>query len=198
MPDAYRSLEANRLEIVLIAVGILVLVLVLGILILLGVGVRPPATAQDAEYGQRWTAWGASYNEQQARRAIESYNDCNDTFINSVRRQSQSLAEEFKQELSTLRFSFTSHEASPADQERHDCGMFDRLRRFSLQRTLAESENSSDQDTACNSCCEFLDSPLSATGREDDPSGPRMRISRTAENAMSCDLEAQHWDGPVL
>ncbi|KPM36748.1 hypothetical protein AK830_g9822 [Neonectria ditissima] len=198
MSDAYRSLEANRLEIVLIAAGILVLVSVLGILILLSVGARPPAIALDAEYGQRWTPWGALYNEQQSRRAIEPYHDCNDTFLDTVRRQSHSLAKEFKQELSTLTFSFASSGASPADQQQHNCGIFDKLRRFSLGRILVPSENSSDHDTACDSCSEFLDSPLSATGREDDPSGPRMRLSRTGENATSCDLEAQDRDGPLL
>ncbi|KAH8738029.1 hypothetical protein BGZ61DRAFT_471400 [Ilyonectria robusta] len=187
MPDGHRSLEANRLEIVLIAAGILVLVSVLGILILLGVGLRPPAAAQDTENGQRWTAWGGAYNEPQDRGPIEPYHDCDNTFISSVRRGSRSLAEEFKQELRNLHFSFTS-----PGQQQNDSSISDQLQRFSMDSTLVPSGDSSDQDTACGSCCELIDSPLSATGREDELGGPRMRISRTAENATSSDLEAQH------
>ncbi|KAF7544709.1 hypothetical protein G7Z17_g9739 [Cylindrodendrum hubeiense] len=187
MSDGHRTLESNRLEIVLIAAGILILVSVMGILILLGVGLRPPPTAQDAENGQRWTAWGGAYNEQQDYRTTELYHDRDNTFIGSVRRGSRSLAEEFKQELSNLQFSFAS-----SQQQQNDTSIFDKLRRFSLDNALVQPGDCSDQDTACGSCSELIDSPLSATGREDDLSGPRMRTSRTAENATGSDLEVHH------
>ncbi|KAH7170263.1 hypothetical protein EDB81DRAFT_158017 [Dactylonectria macrodidyma] len=162
MPDGQQSLEANRLEIILIAAGILILVSVMGILILLGVGLRPPATTQDSENGQRWTAWGGRCNEMSDRRTTEAYRDRDESFIGTVRRRSQSLAEEFRQELSNLQFSFVN-----SGKQQEDRNFLDGLQGFSIDNMIISSNDCSDQGTACGSCSELIDSPLSATGRDD-------------------------------
>ncbi|KAM5351294.1 hypothetical protein ACJ41O_004017 [Fusarium nematophilum] len=192
-----RSLESNRLEIVLIAAGVLLLVSPLGILILMGVGFRPPARGGDAENGPRSTAPGVMFCADHASASNEPFRDRNDSFINSVRRRSQSLAEEFKLELSNLKRNFPRLTTSSADQPEAQ-SLIDRVRRFSVANMLTFSPESSELITDCESCYEYLDSPLSATGRDEDAAGARRRASRTVEEAADCDLEAQHPDTPLL
>ncbi|KAF4979480.1 hypothetical protein FZEAL_4339 [Fusarium zealandicum] len=194
MAHVHRSLESNRSEILLVAAGVFVLVSVLGIFIFIGAGQRAPRRTRDAENGQRSTAWGLNYRAEHSRVPDESYHDCDNSFINSVHRRSQCLAEEFKLELSNLRRNFSTLIASSAD--RYNPGIITTVRRFSIENMLTFSPSSSEPATDCESCNEYLDSPLSATGRE-EATGPRRRTSRVMGNVAACDLEAQHRDEPL-
>jgi hypothetical protein len=195
----YQSIDATRLEIVLIAAGVLVLVSVMGIFILFGVGLRPPDAYRYTVNGQRRTPWGAIYNAQSERRLTEPYHDTDETFFTAIRRQSQSLANEIKFELGSLTHNFTTGIGSwPTSQQQEESTILDTLRGFSIDGMRPASRHSSDADS-CDTCSEFLNSPVLATGREDEPHGARIRlISHDAKCTTSCHPEPQQYDDSRL
>ncbi|KAH6897225.1 hypothetical protein B0T10DRAFT_180273 [Thelonectria olida] len=187
----YRSIDAIRLEIVLIAAGVLLLVSIMGILILFGVGLRPPDAYRYTVNGQRRTPWGAIYNAPNERRPTVPYRDTDDTLFTSIRRRSQSLATEIRNELGSLTHNFTTGMGSwPTSQQQEESTILDTLRSFNIDRVLSVSRHSSDADS-CDTCSEFLNSPVSATGREDEPHGARIRLlSLDTKCTTSCHPEA--------
>ncbi|CAM1505448.1 Fc.00g110850.m01.CDS01 [Cosmosporella sp. VM-42] len=192
-----RSLESNRLEIVLIAAGVLVLVSILGILILLGIGLEPPPPHQDAKNCQRSTAWGGTWIEQETQ-LVDPYHDEEETFIDYVRRKSKSMADEFKHELNSLTRGFTVSSGSPAVRLPKDLGIAGKLRKFSLDNALFSPRRQSDPEMGCEGGCEVLESPVSVTGREDELKGHLRKSSRPARNPPDCNLEGQHVDDSIV
>ncbi|KAM0738592.1 hypothetical protein ACQRIT_006329 [Beauveria bassiana] len=83
-----RSLEQSRLEIMILAIGVLVLVSLLGLFVFINLRFRPRGErkAQQIDYG---------YDQKPV------YNH-GDTFIDSVRRRSASLADNAKREFAIL------------------------------------------------------------------------------------------------
>ncbi|KAJ4268736.1 hypothetical protein NW762_002804 [Fusarium torreyae] len=193
MADAYRSVESSGLEIILIAAVVFVLVLILAIFILMGAGLRTSGRARDAEDGQRGTAWSALHQTGQEN---EVYHDHENSFIKSVRRRSQSFAEELRLELHNLRRNL-SLLTIPSGGRLEDTSIRG-ARRFSIDQLLNFSSASSELDRDCESCYEYLESPLSATGREEDSAGAQRRPTRAAGNGMDPDLEAQQWNSSLL
>ncbi|KAM0218877.1 hypothetical protein ACHAQI_001197 [Fusarium lateritium] len=191
MTEATRSVDSARLEIILIAIVVFILVLCLGIS-LLGASLRTPRGTRDTENGQRETHWGELY---QADQGDGAYHDDEASFIKSVRRRSQSLADELRLELNNLKRNLSSL-ATPS-RIRLESINSGESRRFSTDQLLSFSSPSSELVTDCESCFEYLDSPLSATGREEDASGTQRRPTRPAGNAAGCG-EAQQWDSPLL
>ncbi|KAF4466193.1 hypothetical protein FALBO_6948 [Fusarium albosuccineum] len=196
MTDVFRTPDSDRLAIVLTAAAVLLLIAVVGILILMGLALRAPIRVHEAENGER-PARIAVQGVEHGTPSNETYHDHENSFINSVRRRSQSLAEEFKLELSSLKRKLSVITTRLADED-NNRSFFNTIRRFSIDNLLAFSPNSSEPATDYQSCCEYLDSPLSATGRAEDASDARMRPSRTADNTINRDLEGQHLDEPLL
>ncbi|RSM03066.1 hypothetical protein CDV31_010663 [Fusarium ambrosium] len=188
MSDASRYPESGQIEIFLVAVGVLVLVLAFGILVLVCAGLGSPSRGYDPENGRRLAA-SRAHRPRQDIASSRPYRDYENSFIDSFRRQSQSLTEDFKLEMHNLRQSMATL-MTPSGSQNGNSSVVDRMRRFSLDNLLTFSTNSSDLITDCESCCEFLDSPLAATGRE-DAAGARRRSSRLAGNTVTPDLEAQ-------
>ncbi|KAF7547158.1 hypothetical protein G7046_g9090 [Stylonectria norvegica] len=199
MPEFHRSIETSRLEIVIIAAGVGVLVCVLGIIILTGIGLKSPTSKNDTENCQRTTAWGGSWEEKSTRQPAEAYHDKDETFISSVRRRSQSLADELRQELNYLTRSLTASSISTAERRTSDQGLAHKRRTSSLEYAVLSPRKASEPDLICEMGGEsLLDSPISATGREDDPKTSRKRrSSRTAKAVTSYDLEAQNNNEPL-
>ncbi|KAM0562113.1 hypothetical protein ACHAPJ_002557 [Fusarium lateritium] len=193
MADAYRSIESSGLGIILIAAVVFVLVLLLAIFILMGAGFRTPGRVRDAEDGQLRTAWSALHQTDQENGV---YHDHENSFIKSVRRRSQSFAEELRLELHNLRRNL-SLLTIPSRDRLEDTNIRG-ARRFSIDQLLNFSSTSSELDRDCESCYEYLESPLSATGREEDPTGAQRRPTRAAGNGMHPDLEAQQWNSSLL
>jgi hypothetical protein len=193
MADGIRSLESTRMEIVLIAFVVFVLVLLLAIFILLGASFRTPRGAQDTENGQRQTPWTASYPTDQSDGA---YRDNEASFINSVRRRSHSLAEELRLELVNLRRNLSLLTIpSRSRMENADTGGTQRL---SIDQLLSSfPSNSSELVTDYESCYDYLESPVSATGREEDATGTQRRLVQSTGNTMRYD-GVQQWDDPPL
>ncbi|KIL88972.1 hypothetical protein FAVG1_07365 [Fusarium avenaceum] len=191
MTDTTRSVESATLEIILIAIVVLVLVLCLG-LFLLGASLRTPRGTRDTENGQRETHWGEWH---QADQGDGAYHDDEASFIKSVRRRSQSLADELRLELNSLKRNLSL--LTIPSRVRLESTNTGEARRFSIDRLLSFSPPSSELVTDCESCFEYLDSPLSATGREEDATGTQRRPTRPAGNAVRYG-EAQQWDSPLL
>ncbi|KAI5465515.1 hypothetical protein BGZ63DRAFT_420078 [Mariannaea sp. PMI_226] len=173
----YRSLETSRLEIAIIAAGIFILVSVMGIFILLAVGLRFPAGCRIVENGQRRTPWGAMYTQHQ-RRITAPYRDYHDdAFVSSFRRRSWSLAEEIKNELGNLTYNFTTGMGSwSVGQQQEEASIFDTLRKFGIDKMLPAAQRHRSNQNTCGSCSEFLDSPTSVTGREEEQHGAQIRL----------------------
>jgi hypothetical protein len=191
MTDATRSVDSARLEIILIAIVVFVLVLCLGIF-LLGASLRTPRRTRGTEDGQRETHWGELH---QADQGDGAYHDDEASFIKSVRRRSQSLADELRLELNNLKRNLSLLTIpSRVQLESTNTG---EARRFSIDQLLSFSPPSSELVTDCESCFEYLDSPLSATGREEDATGTQRRPTRSAGNVATYG-EAQQWDSPLL
>lgn len=188
MSDASRYPESGQIEIFLVAVGVLVLVLAFGILVLVCAGLGSSSRGCNPENGRRLVA-SRAHRQGQDIAPDRPYRNHDNSIINSIRRQSQPLAEEFKLEMHSLRQSIVKLMSPSASQDGNP-SVVDRMRRFSLDNLLTFSTNSSDLVTDCESCCELLDSPLAATGRE-DAAGARRRSSRLAGNTVTPDLEAQ-------
>ncbi|KAM0665461.1 hypothetical protein MY8738_006151 [Beauveria namnaoensis] len=87
-----RSLEQSRLEIMILAIGVLVLVSLLGLFVFINLRFRPRGErkAQQIDYG---------YDQKPV--FSDKYNH-GDTFIDSVRRRSASLADNAKREFAIL------------------------------------------------------------------------------------------------
>ncbi|KAF5003537.1 hypothetical protein FDECE_9924 [Fusarium decemcellulare] len=105
MADVSRTPDSVRLELRLTAAAILLLIAVLGILILMGIVLRAPIRIHEAENGER-PARIAVQGVEHGTPSNGTYHDHENSFINSVRRRSQSLTEEFKLELCSLKRSF--------------------------------------------------------------------------------------------
>ncbi|SPJ73588.1 uncharacterized protein FTOL_03318 [Fusarium torulosum] len=191
MTDATRSVDSARLEIILIAIVVFVLVLCLGTF-LLGASLRTPRGTRDTENGQRETHWGVLH---QANQGDGTYHDDEVSFIKSVRRRSQSLADELRLELNSLKRNLSL--LTIPSKTRLESINSGEARRFSIDQLLSFSSPSSELATDCESCFEYLDSPLSATGREEDATGTQRRPTRPAGNAATYG-EAQQWDSPLL
>jgi hypothetical protein len=192
MADENRSLDSARLEIILIAFVVFVLVLLLAIFILLGASFRTSRGAQDTENGQRQTPWTASHPTDQGDGA---YHDNEASFIKSVRRRSHSLAEELRLELINLRRNL-SMLAIPS-RSRIENTDTDGTRRLSIDQLLSSfPSTSSELVTDYESRYDYLDSPLSVTGREEDATGTQRRLIRSTGNTTRYD-GAQQWDSPL-
>lgn len=192
MPDDNRSLDSTRLEIILIAIVAFVLVLILAIAILLGASLRTPRGAQDTENAQRQTPWTASHPTDQGDGA---YHDNEASFIKSVRRRSRSVAEELRLELNSLRrnLAFLTIPSRSRRETTHRGG----TGRLSIDQLLGSfPSTSSELVTDYESCYDYLDSPLSATGREEDANGTQRRPIQPTGNTTRYD-EAQQWDSPL-
>ena len=88
------SLDAQALEILILAFAFLSLICFFAIVILTGANFRRLSGAERAE---RVTAWGAAWHPENEDEDIDPYSD--EAFIDSVRRQSASWANEVKGEL---------------------------------------------------------------------------------------------------
>ncbi|KAK5989978.1 hypothetical protein PT974_08241 [Cladobotryum mycophilum] len=164
MPGLQRSLDDIRLEIVLIAARVLVLVSLLGILILMNVGFKTPSRKQDSESYEAATGWRELYDDTQPDAQPITYHD-DETFIESVRRRSLDLAEDFKRELST----FTRKVSAPV------------WTGHSLNPPSAGSPE-----------YHLLDSSAPpATGRDFELGGAKRRSIRAAETLLDRELEEQ-------
>ncbi|EGX97010.1 hypothetical protein CCM_01669 [Cordyceps militaris CM01] len=88
-----RSLEQSRLEIMILAIGVLVLVSLLGLIVFINLRFRPRGERkrQQNDYG---------YNQKPGP-SSEKYK-YHDTFLQSVRRRSISLADNAKREFASL------------------------------------------------------------------------------------------------
>ncbi|KAI3577245.1 hypothetical protein IWW34DRAFT_626859 [Fusarium oxysporum f. sp. albedinis] len=181
-----------RLEIILIAIVVFVLVLFLAVFIVIGAGYRTPRGTRDAKNGQRETHWNMLH---QADQGDGTYHDHEASFIKSVRRRSQSLAEELRLELINLKRNLSL--LTTPSRSRLENTNTSGARRFSIDQLLRFSTNSSELVTDCESCFEYLDSPLSATGRDEDAMGTQRRQIRPTMNAATYE-EAQQWDSPLL
>ncbi|EKJ78087.1 hypothetical protein NXS19_011649 [Fusarium pseudograminearum] len=192
MPDDIRSLELARMEIIFVAFVVFVLVLLLAIFILLGASFRTPREAQDTENGQRQTPWTASYPTDQGDGA---YYDNETSFIKSVRRRSHSLAEELRLELVNLRRNLSL--LTIPSRSRTGYADTDDTRRLSIDQLLSSfPSTSSELVTDYESCYDYLESPVSATGREEDATGTQRRLVQSTGNTMRYD-GVQQWDDPL-
>ncbi|KAI7760424.1 hypothetical protein LZL87_008514 [Fusarium oxysporum] len=192
MPDTKQSVDSARLEIILIAIVVFVLILLLAVFIVIGAGYRTPRGTRDAKNGQRETHWNTLH---QADQGDGTYHDHEASFIKSVRRRSQSLAEELRLELINLKHNLSL--LTIPSRSRLENTNTSGVRRFSIDQLLSFSTNSSELVTDCESCYEYLDSPLSATGRDEDDMGTQRRQIRPTMNAATYE-EAQQWDSPLL
>lgn len=182
-----RSLETSRMEIMFIAAGVLMLVSLMGIFILLGVGLRPPSAYRYTIRSQRRTPWGAFYSSSSShdhdqRRFTAPYRDVDSTtatttnFFGGIRSHSQTLATEIRNELNSLTQNLAAGMASwSASQRSEDSHMLEALRKFSLEKPGRAQRHCSDVDS-CDTCSDFLNSPVSVSGREDEPDGARVRL----------------------
>ncbi|KAF4457452.1 hypothetical protein F53441_502 [Fusarium austroafricanum] len=191
MPDVKRSIDSARLEIILIAVVVFVLVLLLAVFVMIGAGFRTSRGARDAKNGQREMHWNELHH---VARGDGTYNGHEASFIKSVRRRSQSLAEELRLELINLKRNLSLLAIPLSRAENTNTGG---ARRFSIDQLLRFSSPTSELVTDCESCYEYLDSPLSATGREEDATGTQRRPSRPTGSTATRG-EAQQWDSPLL
>ncbi|KAF4343058.1 hypothetical protein FBEOM_3038 [Fusarium beomiforme] len=192
MLDAKRSVDSTRLEIILIAIVVFVLVLLLAVFIVIGTSFRTPRGNRDAKDGQRETHWNTLHPVGQGD---GTYHDHEASFIKSVRRRSQSLAEELRLELINLKRNLSL--LTIPSRGRLENTNTNGTRRFSIDQLLSFSTSSSEPVTDCESCYEYLDSPLSATGREEDAMGTQRRPVRPTVNAARYE-EAQQCDSPLL
>ncbi|KAF5669620.1 hypothetical protein FHETE_4860 [Fusarium heterosporum] len=175
MTGAARPMGLGRLEIVFIAIVVLVLVLLLGIFLLVRDGLRNSSEPRDTEFGQRETHWNILHQTGQGTRTCR--ND-EASFIKSVRRRSRSMADELRLELNNLRRNLTLLTIpSRSLVEGTNTGGAQRL---SIDQLSSFSSPNSESSTDCESCFEYLDSPLSATGREEDAAGTQRKRARMA------------------
>lgn len=192
MTDSTRSLDSARLEIILIAIVVFVLVVLLAVFILLGVSFRIPRGARDAENVQRQTPWTSHSPTDQNDGA---YCDNEASFIKSVRRRSHSLAEELRLELVNLRRNLSLLKIP--SRSRLGNTDTDGTRRLSIDQLLSSfPSTSSELVKDYESCYDYLDSPLSATGREEDDTGTQRRLIRPTGNTTRYD-QIQQWDTPL-
>lgn len=192
MTDSTRSLDSARLEIILIAIVVFVLVVLLAVFILLGVSFRIPQGARDTEIAQRQTPWTVPNPTDQSDRA---YRDNEASFIKSVRRRSHSLAEELRLELVNLRRNLSLLRIP--SRNRPGNTDTDGTRRLSIDQLLSSfPSTSSELVKDYESCYDYLDSPLSATGRGEDDAGTQRRLIRPTGNATRYD-QVQQWDTPL-
>ncbi|KAF5233435.1 hypothetical protein FANTH_12551 [Fusarium anthophilum] len=185
MPDAKRSVDSDRLEIILIAIVVFVLVLLLAVFIVIGASYRTPRGTRDAKNGQGETHWNTLHQPDQGD---GTYHDHEASFIKSVRRRSQSLAEELRLELINLKRNLSL--LTIPSRSRLENTNTSGARRISIDQLLSFPTNSSELVTDCESCYEYLDSPLSATGRDEDAMGTQRRQIRPTVNAATYE-EAQ-------
>ncbi|KAF5018495.1 hypothetical protein F66182_9500 [Fusarium sp. NRRL 66182] len=160
---------------------------------MMSAGFRPSGGTRDAESGQRETPWSGS---QRAYQGNETCHGNEASFIDSVRRRSQSLADELRLELNNLKRNLSLLTIpSRSRQENGDTGG---TRRFSIDHLLSLSSSSSELITDCESCYEDLESPSSATGREEDAVGTRRKPIQPAGNTTRHGTEAQQWNGSLV
>lgn len=185
------------MEIIFVAAGVFVLVSILGIILLMGVGLQPPARKQDAENYPRPNAWEASHSGNTHARPIEAYHDEDETFVQRVRRRSLSLAGDLKQELISWKRGLTVSEGSPEEHFSIDRSITDKFRKFSFDSLVFSPRPQSDPED-CDDGCKLVNTPISATGRENEPRRTRRRSSRPAKSMIQSDLEAQNIDESLL
>lgn len=185
------------MEIILIAAGVFVLVSILGIILLMGVGLQPPARKQDAESYPSPNAWEASYSENHHIQPIEAYHDEDESFVQRVRRRSLSLAGEFKQELINWKRGLTVSECAPEEQSSIDRTIADVFRKFSFDSLVFSPRQQSDPEDEDDGC-KLVNTPISVTGRENQPMKTRRRSTRPAKSVLYSDLEAQNIDDSLL
>ena len=163
----------------------------LGIILLVGVGFTPPGRDHDTEHCQGAPARTPAYNQFQGGQSEPPYHDEEDeSFFDCIRRRSQSIAQEFRQELVSITRGFSGSGNSSTEHQPMGTGTTQKMRRFSLDSAFAFSWKNPDPDMVRRESCDSQVSPISVTGREDEPKDLRKRSSQV-RNEVNYDLEAQ-------
>ncbi|TQV99877.1 hypothetical protein V2A60_005306 [Cordyceps javanica] len=120
-----RSLEQSRLEIMILAIGVLILVSLLGLIVFINLRFRPHGERQKQhnDYG---------YDEK----PVFTTRDSGDTFMDSVRRRSVSLADNAKRELAFLTRRVTMSASVDATASGPDAKLQTEQRRFLLMPSI--------------------------------------------------------------
>ncbi|GJN69060.1 hypothetical protein VFPFJ_05761 [Purpureocillium lilacinum] len=173
-------------EIIVIALSVLVLVALLGFLITFNV------TAGDLR-PQRYRDTGQWVNSRkEAARVIDALQE--ESFIESVRRRSVTLAEDLKRELMSLKRKMSmSTPLLELEPRPEDLRVTNALQSFTLSPGLqmTPTKSGDTQDVVEN---RTRDSFALTTGRESLVAMERKRSTRSTSECASCDLEAQHDD----
>ncbi|UNI14058.1 hypothetical protein JDV02_000735 [Purpureocillium takamizusanense] len=167
-------------EIIVIAISVLILVALLGFLITFNV--------QAAGNAGQWRS-----PRKEAARVIDTLQE--ESFIESVRRRSVTLAEDLKRELLSLKRKISmSTPLIELEPRPEDLRVTNALQSFSLSPELQMTATKSGeaQDAVDN---RTRDSFALTTGRDSLVAKERRRSTRSTSGcAASCDLEAQHYD----